>query len=76
VRNYRLMSSFMSSGFGYSLRKGVQPPRQRAIFHFYKAMNALSGQPHRCFRKQMVVGGCEQMLMGFQSHRPELEGKK
>ncbi|WP_339950143.1 hypothetical protein [uncultured Albimonas sp.] len=75
LRNYRLVSSFFSPGFGYSLKKGVRPRRRAGLFMFQRAMNALSGMPARCFRKQMVVGGCEQMLMAFQMHRPELEGK-
>ncbi len=75
VRSYRLVSSFFSPGFGYSLKKGVTPPKRAGLFQFQKAMNAISGMPARCFRKQMVVGGCEQMLLGFQLHRPELEGK-
>lgn len=75
VKNYRLVSSFFSPGFGYSLKKGVRPPKTVALFQFQKAMNMLSGMPSRCFRKQMIVGGCDPMLLAFRAHRPELEGK-
>ncbi|MDF2233112.1 hypothetical protein P2H44_11165 [Albimonas sp. CAU 1670] len=75
VKSYRLVSSFFSPGFGYSLKKGVRPPKTVALFQFQKAMNMLSGMPARCFRKQMIVGGCDPMLLTFRAHRPELEGK-
>lgn len=75
VRSYRLISSVFSPGFGYSLKSSVRPPRNVPLFMFQMAMNRISGMPSRCFRKQMVHGGCEQVLAAFYAHRPELEGK-
>ena len=76
VRNYRMITSFFSSGFGYTLKKGVYPQRLTPLYLFQASMNFLSRMPARCFRKQMVVGGCDPMLMAFRVHAPELEGKK
>lgn len=75
VQAFRMNGSLFNPGFGYTLRKGVRPPMKAGVYRVGGLMNRLSGLPERTFRKQMIAGGCDAILLAFRKARPDLEGK-
>lgn len=75
VAGFRMNGSLFNPGFGYTLRKGVRTPKKAGLYRAQGVMNRLSGLPERTFRKQMVAGGCDAMLLAFRKARPDLEAK-
>jgi hypothetical protein len=73
VRRYRLQRSLLSPGFGYDLKPGVLPPRNTVLWRWLALVNRASGLPQRVFRRQMMVGGLEPMLLACRAARPDLE---
>ncbi|MGM0584061.1 MAG: hypothetical protein ACQEUZ_05370, partial [Pseudomonadota bacterium] len=73
IRGYRLRSSIIHPGFGYDLKPGVRPPRNAGLFRVLTVINKSSGLPQRVFRKQMIAGGTEPMLLACRAARPDLE---
>lgn len=73
IAAFRMNGSLFNPGFGYSLKKGVAPPKKAVLYKLQAGMNRLSALPERTFRKQMVAGGCDPMLLAFRKARPDLE---
>lgn len=73
VAAFRMNGSLFNPGFGYSLKKGATPPKKAWLWKVQAVMNRLSALPERTFRKQMVAGGCDPMLLAFRKARPDLE---
>ena len=74
VARWRHRGGMLNPAFGFSLRKGAQPPRNLALFRLLALMNRLGGLPARCYRRKMIRGGAEPMAKAFRRHAPHLEG--
>ncbi len=75
VKHYRMRGSFVQPCFGYDLKPGRLPPRNAWIYRWQGTVSALGGMPRRNFRKAMMVGGLEPMLLACRAVRPDLERK-
>jgi len=63
----------ITPGFGWALKKGVQPPRNRNIYRVQAVLNALSGLPPRSYRRKLLLATPQEMAEACRAHRPELE---
>lgn len=76
VDNFRLRQSWINAGFGYDLKKGVEPTEWKTSFRISRFFNAMSGLPHRAFKKQMMREPPEAFHQAFHTFRPDLDRSK
>ena len=73
ISHWRAKNSIFAKYFGYSLNKGVRPPRNALIMTLQGGMNALGGRPQRVFMKHMMVFGPDVMALSCRQVAAEKE---
>ncbi|MEM1315990.1 MAG: hypothetical protein AAGI51_15640 [Pseudomonadota bacterium] len=65
--------SMIAPGFGWTLRKGVRPPENKALYRLQAIPNSIAGLPGRSYRRKLIAGGCDPMAIVFRALHPDLE---
>jgi hypothetical protein len=75
IQRWKHSRSMLNPGFGWSLKDGVDPPRNARIFRIAAALNWFGGVGQRTYRRKMVLGGIEPVAAAFRQFHPEAEAK-
>lgn len=63
----------LAPGFGWALKKGLQPPRNVHLYRLQAFLNTVSGLPARSYRRKLLMASPEQMAELCRAFRPDLE---
>ncbi|MEM6744285.1 MAG: hypothetical protein AAF676_11190 [Pseudomonadota bacterium] len=73
VESWSERRSMVSPGFGWTLKRGLQPPENAYGYRIQSRVNWIAGVPGRSYRRKLIAGGTEPMAVAFRVLHPELE---
>lgn len=73
VAYWQVKNGVLAKYFGYSLRKGANPPRAAFLYRAQGLMGAVSGRPQRYWPKQMLPSGLDAPTLGFRRFAADKE---
>ena len=73
VESWSERRSLISPAFGWTLKKGKQPPENANGYRIQSLLNRIAGMPGRSYRRKLIAGGVEPIAAAFRALHPELE---